>query len=125
VSTPAKGEKVSGVGHSLRDNFAPAVAVSHEVVVMAKKRGTGASGKGKEQTPDHQAKARSKKREELVLIITATGTAKFKQELIDALKIIDLKTVFDEHEENRICVEDIHGGNVLWPDYQIPEELDE
>jgi hypothetical protein len=90
---------------------------------MAKKRGTGASGKEKKR--DDQAKARSKKREELVLIITATGTAKFKQELIDALKIIDLKTVFAEHGKNRILVEDIHGGNVLWPDYQTPEELDE
>jgi hypothetical protein len=87
---------------------------------MGKKRGTGSTSNDRKQ--DDPEPAQSNTSTELVLIITASGTEQFKQELIDALKVIDLKTVFAEHEENRISVEDIHGRNVLWPEYQILEK---
>lgn len=61
----------------------------------------------------------SKKNKGFVLILTTYGSKEFNQELLDTLKRFD----FDEDNGNTISVSDIHGCDVLGPDYEVPDEF--
>lgn len=61
----------------------------------------------------------SKNNNGFILVVTAYGSRQFKQNIINALKAFD----WDDENDNTIYVSDIHGCDVLKPDYEAPDAI--